>query len=147
MLDSIQAKGRDWTSGLDDDQLNWLKGNLASAKGAPTVLMTHMPAMSLINQYTAGTTAPTTGELLLSNGKELFNLIQGHNVKVVLQGHTHVVEACEYLGTQYITGGAVCGEWWKGPRLGVHPEGFMVYDVDGDAIRHQYVAYGWKARS
>ena len=147
ILDSIQAKGKDWTSGIDDAQLAWFKSDIEKAAKAPTIVMTHMPVMSLINQYTVGTTSAASPELILANGKDIFGIIAGQNVKAVLQGHTHVVEACNYLGTEYITGGAVCGEWWKGPRLGVHPEGFMVFDVEGDRLSHEYVAYGWKAKS
>ena len=146
ILDSIQAKGRDWTSGVDDTQLNWLKADLEATKARPTVVMSHMPLVTSFTQYWEKTTAAPTASLVLSNGKDVVDLIQGKQVKAVLQGHTHIVEATEYLGTQYITGGAVCGEWWKGPRLGVHPEGYMVYDVDGSNISHHYVPTGWIAR-
>jgi len=64
-----------------------------------------------------------------------------------LQGHTHVVEECTYMGTQYITGGAVCGDWWKGKRLGRHPEGFGVVTVQNDSLTYRYVPYGWSVRT
>ena len=48
---------------------------------------------------------------------------------------------------RYITGGAICGDWWKGKRLGVHPEGFSVVTVAGDDLTWKYVPYGWTARA
>ena len=83
--------------------------------------------------------------MVVKNGKTFKEMIQNHNVKAVFQGHTHVVEEVTYLGTRYITGGAVCGDWWKGKRLGVHPEGFVVASVRGENLTWKYVPYGWKA--
>jgi len=48
---------------------------------------------------------------------------------------------------RYITGGAICGDWWKGKRLGVHPEGFSVVSVSGDDLTWRYVPYGWTPRT
>jgi hypothetical protein len=84
--------------------------------------------------------------MVVGNGRTFKEMIERHNVKAVLQGHTHVVEECIYRGVHYITGGAICGDWWKGPRLGVHPEGFVVATVAGDDLTWRYVPYGWKAR-
>ena len=49
-----------------------------------------------------------------------------------------------YRNTQYITGGAVCGNWWQGPRLGF-PEGFTVVSLRAMAITTRYETYGFKA--
>ena len=75
------------------------------------------------------------------------DLLRTRSVKLVLQGHTHVVESIEYLGTRFFTAGAVSGDWWKGWRLGVHPEGFTVLDFSKDDVAVKYVPYGWKARA
>ena len=147
ILDSIQSRGKGWYGAINDSQLTWLKDDLSKAGSAPKVVMTHVPVLTLAPQYIDGTTKAPNDGFILANGKDVKELIQGKNVKVVLQGHTHVVEDCDYLGTRYVTGGAVCGDWWKGYRLGVHPEGFMVYDVKGSHITNEYVTYGWKARS
>lgn len=147
VLDSIQAKGRDYTLGIDDAQLTWLSSELEKAGRVPTVVMSHAPILTAFVQYTEGATAATSPKLIAANGREVQALLAKHNVKAVLQGHTHVVEEIDYLGTKYITGGAVSGDWWKGPRLAVHPEGFAVFDVDGDRLSWQYVPYGWKARA
>jgi 3',5'-cyclic-AMP phosphodiesterase len=149
LLDSIQPdETAGWTSAIDDAQMQWLKDTLEkTGKTRPIVLVCHVPIMTLYGQYTLGTVMPAPASLVVRNGKAVRDLFKDYNVKAVLQGHTHVVEECIYTGTHFITGGAVCGEWWKGPRLGVHPEGFSVYDVSGDGFKWEYVPYGWKART
>jgi len=148
VLDSIQPKeGGGWAAEIDDAQMQWLKDWLERiGKKSPVVVVSHVPIMTLFAQYTLGTTFATPNSLIVGNGKAVRDLFKDYNVKAVLQGHTHVVEDCAYTGTHYITSGAVCGEWWKGPRLGVHPEGFGVYDVRADMFEWKYVPYGWKAR-
>lgn len=147
VADSVKkAEGSAWKAELGEDELSWLDGRLATP--GRKVVMTHVPALSTIAQTTEGSTAPAPAGLVLSDGKALFDLAAKHrNVEAVLQGHTHIVEDIEYAGTRYITGGAVCGDWWKGARLGLHPEGFTVYDWDGENLKRTYVAYGWTARA
>ncbi len=135
-----------WEGVLDDAQLAWVDNLLRkTGKQMPMVVLTHFPIMTLFAQYTEAATAPLTPGLVVKNGKTFRDMIQGYNVKAVFQGHTHVVEDCAYLGTQYITGGAVSGDWWKGKRLGVHPEGFAVATVKGNDLTWRYVPYGWDA--
>jgi len=147
ILDSIQFRDKNYYLAVDDAQLQWLKDDLEKTGMTPTVVMVHGPVVTAFAQYTVASTAPTPDSLVVANGNEVRTLLAKHNVKAVLQGHTHIVEEIDYLGTKYITGGAICGEWWKGPRLGVHPEGFAICDVDGDTFKWEYVPYGWKARA
>ncbi len=148
LLDGMQQEPKmGWKGEIDDAQLSWLNDDLEKAKGHPQVILSHFPAMTLFPQYTEASTAAASNTLVLANGKDIQQLCHKHKVKALLQGHTHVVEDCQYLETRYITGGAVCGDWWKGWRLGVHPEGFMVYDVNGDQLKPTYTPYGWDAKS
>jgi predicted phosphodiesterase len=74
------------------------------------------------------------------------DVFAGYRLRAVLQGHTHIRENVTYDGCQFITSGAVCGNWWKGARLG-HPEGFAVVTVSGEGdVRWEYRTYGFKAR-
>lgn len=148
VLNSIQpGTPGGWKAAIDDAQLSFMKSALVKhGTQLPVVVVSHVPIFSIFPQYNIGTTTAPTDKYLVANGKEVRELFAPYNIKAVLQGHTHVVENCTYLGTQYITSGAICGEWWKGPRLGVHPEGFSVFDVDGENLKWQYVPYGWKAR-
>lgn len=134
-----------WEGVLDDVQVTWLDNLLrATPVTQPLVFLTHFPIFTIFGQYTEGTTSALGAGLIVKNGKAFKEMIQKHNVKAVLQGHTHVVEECTYLGVRYITGGAVCGDWWKGKRLGVHPEGYSVLTVTGDDLAWRYVPYGWQ---
>ena len=54
-------------------------------------------------------------------------------------------ERIDYGRISYIQSGAVSGQWWKGPTIGEHPEGYGVIDVTGDEYEYSYEAYGWKA--
>lgn len=147
LLDSIQhSELTGWHGAVDEKQMDWLESDLAKAGKANKIVVCHVPALTVFPQYDSGTGTKPTDTLILANGKQVQELCRRHSVEALLQGHTHVVEECEYAGTRYITGGAVCGDWWKGPRRGIDPEGFMVYDIDGDRLTRQYVPYGWKAR-
>jgi hypothetical protein len=51
----------------------------------------------------------------------------------------------EIDGVSYLNGGAVCGNWWKGPMLGC-PEGFNVIDLRPDgSFALAYKTFGWRA--
>jgi 3',5'-cyclic AMP phosphodiesterase CpdA len=146
-LDSVRVTpSGDWGGELDAAQIAWLDDLLRKTpKTMPMVFLTHIPLLTVFGQYTQGTTAAANDKLIVKNGKQFQEMIQGRNVKAVFQGHTHVVEEVSYLGTHYITGGAICGDWWKGKRLGVHPEGFVVATVSGENLSWRYVPYGWDA--
>ena len=144
-VDSIKPTGTGWKAEIGAEGLARLDKELAEP--GPKVLFTHVPAVTTLQQTNVATTAAAPPGLVLADGKELFDLTRKHpGVIAVLQGHTHVVEDVDYAGTRWITGGAVSGDWWKGPRLGIHPEGFTVFDWDGKTLEREYVAYGWKAR-
>ena len=137
-----------WEGSLDAAQIVWLDDLLRSTpKTMPMVFLTHFPIFTAVTMYTESTTAATPSGNIVKNGKTFKEMIQNHNVKAVFQGHTHIVEEIDYLGVRYITGGAICGDWWKGKRLGVHPEGFSVVTISGDDLTWQYVPYGWTARA
>ncbi len=137
-----------WEGFLNDEQIKWLDDLLRSTlRTMPMVFLTHFPIFTAVTQYSESTTAKPTSGTLVKNGKAFREMTQNHNVKAVFQGHTHIVEEINYAGVRYITGGAVCGNWWKGPRFGVHPEGFVVASVKGDDLTWRYVPYGWKAQS
>jgi hypothetical protein len=43
-----------------------------------------------------------------------------------------------------MTGGAVCGNWWHGSRMGF-PEGFTVVSLREGKISARYETYGFKS--
>ena len=79
------------------------------------------------------------------NNVEVLELFKEHNLILVLQGHLHVNELMRWRETTFITGGAVCARWWRGPNLGTE-EGFGVVTLSEDHVEWEYIEYGWEAR-
>lgn len=146
LLDSIfVTQASAYEGRIDEQQFAWLQQDLQTVGNKrPIVLVTHIPFFSIYPALRNGPTEPVSPSFVIVNSKEVLEFCSGYNIKLLLQGHLHVVEDHRYKGSQYITSGAVCGNWWKGPRLG-HPEGFAVYTIQGDQVEWSYHSYGWQA--
>jgi 3',5'-cyclic AMP phosphodiesterase CpdA len=151
LLDSVQTDAaRNWFGEIDSVQLAWLAADLAKLPAdTPIVALTHMPLASGALTF-LGSTLEGARTLIVTNGHAVLDLFRGHNLKAVLQGHTHVRELVEFDGCQYATPGAICGNWWKGAFLG-SPEGYAVYTARGAGanaeLTCEFRATGWKANS
>jgi 3',5'-cyclic AMP phosphodiesterase CpdA len=145
LLDSVRVANRGFTGGIDAEQLAWLKADLAALpQGTPVVAVTHVPLVSAALQIVPDTwKSPET--YLIVNSVEVLETFKPYNLKAVLQGHTHIRESVVHRGVQFLTSGAVCANWWKGPRLGT-PEGFAHLRVRGESIESDYKTYGWTPR-
>jgi 3',5'-cyclic AMP phosphodiesterase CpdA len=162
-LDSVQPTGdRSWDARIDEPQLKWLADDLAkTAPTTPIVVTCHVPLVTAFSQYTppggAGGSGVATKSASLSaglpavhpqlavvNAWQVLPLFLNHNLLAVLQGHTHINEVVEFHGVQFITSGAVCGNWWHGTRLGT-PEGFTVVSLRNGKLTHRYETYGFKS--
>ena len=147
ILDSIQpTDDRLWDARIDPIQLAWLKDDLQrTTPNTPIIISVHVP---LVSAYATWGEPVTPGQkystLTVGNAPEVLATFEGHNIVAVLQGHLHINETVTLRNTQYITGGAVCGNWWKGARMGV-PEGFTVVSVRANSITTRYEPYGFKA--
>ncbi|MBC8166455.1 MAG: metallophosphoesterase [Bryobacteraceae bacterium] len=143
-LDSIYlTKTGSFIGRIDDEQLTWLSQELTRIpKERPIVVITHVPLATSFLQYASSPATPDM--LMVTNAREVLELLWPYKLKAVLQGHTHIRENVNYNGCQFITSGAVCGNWWKGLRLG-HPEGFGVLKVSKGEIEWGYRTYGFRA--
>jgi 3',5'-cyclic AMP phosphodiesterase CpdA len=147
ILDSIfPTPDRLWEGRIDDAQLHWLAHDLAAIPpNAPVIVITHVP---LITGYLAygpkpdGT--PRHDTVSVANSPEVIALFQSHNILAVLQGHLHINELVNYKNCQYACCGAVCGNWWHGPRLDF-PEGFTIVSLREGKISWRYETYGFKS--
>jgi 3',5'-cyclic-AMP phosphodiesterase len=147
VLDSIQpTEDRLWEARVDDAQLRWLENDLDRVvPGTPIIVAVHVPLVTAFATWAPDVdTDRKYNTLNVANGPQVVTLLDGHNVVAVLQGHTHVNEFIELRKTKYITGGAVCGNWWHGPRLGFS-EGFTVVSLRGGQISTHYETYGFKS--
>lgn len=129
---------------IDPAQLEWLKTTLATIPSeAPIVVSTHVPVYSLYYPVVEGKFVSND---VIGNYKELLKAFEGHNLKLVLQGHQHLYEEIKLQGVQYITAGAVCANWWKGPFCGTE-EGYLVVEInDAGSLSWHYYDYGWEAK-
>jgi Icc protein len=147
ILDSIfPTPDRLWEGRIDDAQLQWLAHDLAAIPpSAPVIVITHVP---LITGYLAygpkpdGT--PRHDTVSVANSADVIALFQPHNILAVLQGHLHINELVNYKNCQYACCGAVCGNWWHGPRLDF-PEGFTIVSLREGKISWRYETYGFQS--
>ena len=148
ILDSVQVTGDElkFEGRIPQEQLDWLRSEIAALPDQrPLVVVTHMPLLTGFYQATEGATSPAPRNRVVVNSREVLELFEGRNLLLVLQGHLHVNERAWWRGTTFITGGAVCGKWWRGPWHGTE-EGFGVLTLDGNQVGWEYVDYGWDAK-
>ncbi len=150
ILDSIGLAPEGEFSGLiDPEQLLWLAADLrAQPSGTPIVVITHIPLVTAVGQYGAAmrNAGGSRNFVMVDNSYDVLPLFDGHNVIAVLQGHTHINETIYWRNVPYITSGAVCGNWWKGPRWGT-PEGFTIVELEAGRAHWRYDTYGWCSAS
>ena len=147
LLDSISVVGDDdkYHGRIEPDQLRWLAAELETIdRSTPIVLATHLPLLTGFYQATEGATAAAPANRVVVNNREVLELFQDHNLLLVLQGHLHVAEMLRWRGTTFITGGALCGKWWRGAWHGTG-EGYGVLTLRPDRVDWEYHGYGWKA--
>jgi len=149
ILEGTQKGDGTWGNyygGIDPEQLAWIKEDLSKVDPAtPIVLVTHIPLVSIRPQIMNGPLYAENQSALITNQKEVLAPFRYMNLKLVLQGHLHFLEDLDLMGqTRFITGGAVCGQWWQTPDDAPLQEGFLMIEVNGDDFTSKYVDYGWE---
>lgn len=155
VLDSIGIKAdRNWFGQVDDAQLAWLKADLEkTGRTTPILVVSHVPlGTGTISSVSHGDWLTRTinlgglvDTLIVTNAAQVIRALAGYNVRAVMQGHTHVNEDITVRGLRFITSGAVCGNWWMGPRAG-SAEGFLTVQLHPDgAVDALYQNYGFHA--
>jgi 3',5'-cyclic AMP phosphodiesterase CpdA len=146
MLDTIGFTGvRSYYGHVGRETLEWLARDLEKVDpGTPIVVSVHIPLVSpsILADYSFQEGIPNN--LMVTNAPEVLDLFEAHDLRLVLQGHLHIVEQAQVGATKFVTGGAVSGAWWKGPYRGFK-EGFLVVDVSGGELSYHYEGYGWEA--
>ncbi len=146
LLDTIGLTGnRSYYGHVSPGSLEWLARDLEKTPSdSPIVLCVHIPLVSPSLQVDYGLAEGVPHNLMVTNTPEVLAAFEGRDLRLVLQGHLHIVEQAQVKGTKFVTGGAVSAAWWKGPYKGF-PEGFVVIDVKDGAIDYHYEDYGWQA--
>ncbi len=147
IINSVEdTKKSSYVGCIDNQQIDWIKNELSKTDATtPIVISTHIPFITAYKQKYYGSTLGNDSSLVVYNSKEVIDLFKGHNLKLVLQGHLHTVEDIYIDGIHFITGGAVCARWWKGPNMG-YEEGFVNITIKGDDFTWKYVDYGWEVK-
>jgi Icc protein len=144
ILDAIDTKGRKYIGQIDEEQIDWIKEELKKLdKKTPIVISVHIPMIStfLLREY--GPLEENGEGLMVINTKEVLDLFEGYNLKLVLQGHTHYIEDIFVKNVHFVSGGAVCGKWWEGSNKGFE-EGFLLLEFSENEFEWKYVDYGWE---
>jgi Icc protein len=103
VLDGIEIleKERDYTQGIDSAQIRWIKSELkATGKSMPLVISIHTP---VINPHALTSSGDMTISPEIENVMKLF---KNHNLKLVLEGHTHLYMNLYFHGIYYVSGGS-----------------------------------------
>jgi UDP-2,3-diacylglucosamine pyrophosphatase LpxH len=139
VLNSVQTEEGKYPV-VGEDQKNWLENDLkATHPDTPIVVTVHVPFLSLY--YPALQGKYTAADTFL-NFKEVWDMFEGYNLKLVLQGHMHLYEEIKVMGVQFITAGAVSASWWGGPYHGTE-EGYLLVHINDQDFTWEYVDYGW----
>jgi 3',5'-cyclic AMP phosphodiesterase CpdA len=131
---------------IDDEQIEWLKNDLEKIdKEIPVIVSTHIPFVTSYNQFRKGSMAPNDEGLVVANSRDILLMLYPYNLKLVLQGHLHIIEEINMQNRiRFLVGGAVCARWWKGLNQGME-EGFMKIDIRDGEVYWDYIDYGWEA--
>lgn len=128
---------------IDDEQKEWLSGDLKKVDAeTPIIVSTHVPFLSV---YYPALDGKYTDTDIVSNFKEVWDMFEGKNLKLVLQGHMHLYEEIKVRGVQFITAGAVSARWWSGAYHGTQ-EGYLLVKTNGEDFSWEYVDYGWDVK-
>lgn len=147
IVDSLRIGGPLKYEGfVSDEQLAWLRDELDRVpETQPIVLVTHVPLLTVFYGATEGAAKPIPANRIVTNNVAVLAEFAKHNLQLVLQGHLHQNELMRWRNTTFITGGAVCAKYWRGPWHGT-AEGFGVVTLRGRRIDWEYVEYGWNPR-
>lgn len=148
VLDSIQVSHDEFKyhGHVSAEQIEWLQEELSrTPRDMPLVIVLHIPLLTVFYEATKGATFGAQPNRVVTNNMEVLKLFANHNLMLVLQGHLHVSERLQWQNTTFITGGAICARWWRGPWHGTE-EGFNVITLQDNRIDWQYIDYGWEAK-
>lgn len=132
LLDGIKIleKERNYTQGVDSVQMEWLKNELQfTDKSTPIVITIHTPILNphaIINSQ---------DNLLSKNSETVLALFKDYNLKIVLEGHTHLYMNLFFEGIHYISGGSTS----YASDLNYNSDGFLMVCVKNNREEIQFV--------
>jgi len=103
ILDGIKIleKEKNYTQGVDSVQMEWIRKELAATdKSVPVIISIHSP---LINPHAISS---SDSQALSANSAALLDLFMDYNLRMVLEGHTHLYMDLFFKGVSYVSGGS-----------------------------------------
>jgi Icc protein len=132
VLDGIKIleKEKNYTQGVDSLQIEWIKEELRTTdRLMPIIISIHTP---LLNPHAI---TNSKEKLLSENSETILNLFKGYNLKIVLEGHTHLYMNLFFEGIHYISGGSTS----YASGLNNFNDGFLVVHVKNNKEELQFV--------
>ncbi len=141
VLDDVLWEGKGYTGYLDNQQLGWLARDLGTLEpGATVIVALHIPVGTTIDRRQGK--PHEDASTALQNRYQLRELLAPFQAHIV-SGHTHDNEHIFEGRVHEQVHGAVCGAWWSGDICyDGTPNGYGVYDIDGESVRWRYKATG-----
>ncbi|MGV3614070.1 MAG: metallophosphoesterase family protein [Fimbriimonas sp.] len=151
VLDSNHAtEGDGYKARLDDEQFEWLKGDLAATPAKrPVLVLSHIPIIGVCSMFDGENEKAGEWRIPASyvhvDSRRIKDLFLKHkNVKLCVSGHEHQYDQVVYNDVTYFCNGAVCGGWWGGNHFEC-TYGYGLIDLfDDGTFENRYVPYGWK---
>lgn len=129
---------------IGEKQLDWLRYDLGDNADKPTIVVSHYAAFNHMGQINADPEMKAMNHLVLKDNKELRYILERHNVKALLQGHTHMTEDFIFKGVRYLTSQSASAAWWGGNWLGFKP-GYTVLTLGTeDIISWRRETFDWE---
>jgi 3',5'-cyclic AMP phosphodiesterase CpdA len=136
------ADGPSYRARIGREQLEWLAYDLGAAAGRPTVAVTHIAAFCANHQIAGDPACKGLGRVI-EDTVELRTILERHQVKALLQGHSHRIEEYRLNGVWYLSSAAGSGAWWAGEWVG-SPPGYTVFRCEGDRLSWSHHSFDWK---
>jgi hypothetical protein len=136
------GKGHSYIGYLTDTQLNWLEQDLKYVPAGSTVIVSlHIPTKNDLKARMNLKEEPLGSTV--TNREHLYALLKPYKVHI-LSGHTHWNENWEKGNMMEHNHGTVCGAWWRPQNIAVDgtPNGYGVYEIDGDEVKWYYKGTG-----
>lgn len=150
VMDNTQvttSNGTTWKyeGGFTDEQLTWLKGDLALVKDKESKMIffcTHIPFRG------GGSSGASVSKT--RHYAEVLSLLTDFHEAHIMVGHTHYPQ--NWIHNDYVTKGgtpvyehvhgAACGAWWCcNMNVNGQPNGYSIYEVTGNTVKN-WVAKG-----
>lgn len=128
----IREKERNYTSGVDSLQIDWIRNELGNTPSeTPIIISIHTP---LINPHAIEN---SDSGALSKNSETVLNLFSDHNLKIVLEGHTHMYMNLYFHGIHYISGGST--------QFGTNPmdDGYILVKVKNGNEEIEFIPTHW----